>query len=87
MTLTTRLKRLEQKAIPGNPLEELTDQELDAAIAALDDRIRTLTGLPPAGLAQDTAERQKEGLPPPELSQDLVCQFVRSFKAEFAAHA
>jgi hypothetical protein len=50
-------------------------------------RIRTITGISPVELARDLIERQKEGLLPPDLSQDLVSQFVRSFKAEFAPHA
>jgi hypothetical protein len=74
--IATRLKRLEQKAAPGNPLDELTDEELDAAIAGLYEATRTETGMSPAELAIDLTERQKQGTPPDDLSPELVRQLV-----------
>ena len=85
--IETRLQRLEQKAAPGNPLDELTDEELDAAIAGLDECIRTETGMSPAELAVDLEERWEQGTLPDDLSPDFVRQLVQSIKAEFKANA
>ena len=52
-SIATRLQRLEQKASLGNPIEELTDEELDAAIASLYEATRSETGMSPAGLAKE----------------------------------
>ena len=86
-SIATRLQRLEQKASPGNPLDELTDEELDAAIAGLYEAIRSETGMSPAELAVDLAERRKQGTLPDDLSPEFVRQLVQSFKAEFKANA
>jgi len=85
--LTRRLMKLEQRTLRGSPYYDLTDDELDAAIAALNESIVTATGMSPAELAHDLAQRQQNGTLPDELSPQVVRQFMRSFKSEFAARA
>ena len=77
----------EQKAAPRDPLDELTDEELDAAIASLYEATRSETGMSPTEMAVDLAERRKQGTLPDDLSPELVRQFVQSFKAEVKANA
>jgi hypothetical protein len=87
MLLQSRLRRLEQKHMPENPLEDLTDEELDAAIHALDVQIRLETGEESAALA-DRFERQMEAKElPDELDEASVRAFVRSVKAGGMVHA
>ena len=81
-SIATRLQRLEQKAAPGDPLDELTDEELDAAIAGLHECIRIETGMSPVDLAE-----RREGTLPDDLSPGFVRQLVHSIKAEFRANA
>jgi hypothetical protein len=77
---------LELKTAPGDALKDLTDEELEAAIAALDELIRTAAGLPADDFADDLSWRRNDGRLPAELSPEVVELFVRSFKQEFAAN-
>jgi len=44
-TLCLRVSRMEREALPSNPYEDLTDEELDAAILAVKERIEAATGM------------------------------------------
>lgn len=82
MSLSVRIKRIEARhASVGNPLEKLTDEELEAAIAATGERITAATGMSLAELAYDLGERREPGALPDGLTPELVSGFVRSFKA------
>lgn len=51
MNLQSRVSRLELRHGGGNPLDDLTDEELQEAIDALDQQIAEALGVDPADLA------------------------------------
>lgn len=77
MTLQARLLRLERKALPDSPLDALSDEELDEAIAAVTRRIEAHTGISIA----DLHFRLEEQLTAGELPQDMDAGFVRRYLA------
>ena len=73
--------------MPNDPLDDLTDEELEARIHALDVQIKLVTGEETAALAAKFEQQMKAGELPPELDEASVRAFVRSVKAGGMVHA
>jgi hypothetical protein len=85
--LASRLQRIERKAGPSDPFQHLTDDELDAAIAAVKASIEAGTGMSEPELA----DRLEKDLASGENSYDVTPQIMRRFvdqvKREYGLNA
>jgi hypothetical protein len=82
MMLQSRVSRLEQKHTSGNPLDALTDEELEAAIRAVDASIEAATGMSAAAYAEKL-EQDAEGGKPSALDAASVHAFIVAMKKDF----
>ncbi len=77
MTFQARLLRLERKALSDNPLDALSADDLEEALAAVTRRIEAQTGMPIAALHAQLGQQLAAG----ELPQDMDTGFVRQYLA------
>jgi hypothetical protein len=75
--LTARLRKLETKCGINDPFSLLTDEELETAIASLDEAIRTGTGMSPDEYAEFLKEAGKQR----RLDNDHAWELVRGIKS------
>jgi hypothetical protein len=88
MMMTARVRRLEQKAGAADPFAAMSEADLVAAIAGLDEAIAAATGMAPARYAEhlDKALRSGDVLPDGLSKHEARC-FVLSLKASNSVNA
>lgn len=74
--LNARLRKLETASGINDPYSLLTDEELETAISALDEAIRTGTGMSPDGYAEFLKEAGKQ----PRLDNERAWELVHNIK-------
>jgi hypothetical protein len=87
MRLRERLDRIEKRVIPADPLQELTDEELEAAMASLRVRIEAEFGMSESELAEKLKADLANGSLASDLDEDAVRAFVNQVKRERRANA
>jgi hypothetical protein len=82
--LVSRLQRIERKARPGDPFEHLTDEELEAAIAAVKASIEAEFGMSEPELAgrfeKDLASGENSYGVDPQAMRCFVDQVKREYR-------
>ncbi|CAM5579305.1 hypothetical protein ATER59S_05059 [Aquamicrobium terrae] len=87
MTLQARLLRLERKALSDNPLDALSDEELDEALAAVTRGIEAHIGMPIADLHAQLGQQLMAGALPSHMDAGFVRQYLATDKALEATRA
>jgi hypothetical protein len=81
--LVSRLQRIERKAGPSDPFQHFTDDELDAAIAAVKASIEAGTGMSEPELAESFKRDLASGNRTFEVDDKLMRTFVDQVKREY----
>jgi hypothetical protein len=85
--LVSRLQRIERKAGPSDPFQHLTDDELEAAIAAVKASIEAESGMTEPELAESFERDLTSGNRTFELDDKLMRAFVDQVKREYRLNA
>ncbi len=76
MNLTARVSRIEEKTGSNDPYADLTDEQLEAAIAALKDSIEQATGMSERGYADFLSARIVDGTSSDFVEPDLAHRYI-----------
>ena len=76
--LDSRLRRIERRCIDSDPLAHLSDEELEAMIAAIDTTLRQVHGLDDEGIDELTRRHARNAT----MSDAELGEIVREIKME-----